>query len=128
MNISMLNILFILGLVASLAFMGYRYVYNLKADIAELNVANTELSHALETSNKTISELKSSYEQIAKVSKDLQDDINSRETELKELSDKFSNLEKASVKHPKMTEKVINKATSKTLRCFEKIAKDSPCD
>lgn len=128
MNISIINILFILGLIASLAFMGCRYVHNLKADIAELNVANVELSHALETSNKTISELKSSYEQIAKVSKELQEDINSRENELKELSDKFSNLEKASVKHPKMTEKVINKATSKTLKCFEKIAKDSKCD
>lgn len=128
MNISIFNIFIILGLVLVLGFMGCRYVYNLKSDISELNLANSELRSALANSNKTISELKESYSEIAKVSKELQSDIISREDELNTLSKKFSKLEKASLKHPKMTEKVINNATSKTLKCFEDIAKDKTCE
>lgn len=128
MNIPIINIFAFLGLISALMFLGVRYVYNLKTDITELNHANVELSSALANSNKTITELKESYAEIAKVSKELQSDIISREEELNTLSKKFSNLEKASLKHPKMTEKVINKATSKTLKCFEDIAKDKECN
>ena len=113
--------------IAFLGFFGYRYINNLRTEVEHLNVVNTELSSALNTSNSTIKELQNSYIQISNISKDLQHDINEREKSLQELSDKLEKLEKASIKHPKLTEKIVNKATLKSLKCFEDIAKDKEC-
>ena len=113
--------------IAILGFFGYRYISNLRTEVEHLNVVNAELSSALNTSNSTIKELQNSYIQISNISKDLQHDINEREKSLQELSDKLEKLEKASIKHPKLTEKIVNKATLKSLKCFEDIAKDKEC-
>lgn len=120
-------ILLVITCITILGFFGYRYINNLRTEVENLNTVNAELSSALNTSNSTIKELQNSYIQISNISKDLQHDINERERSLQELSDKLEKLEKASVKHPKLTEKIVNKATLKSLKCFEDIAKDKEC-
>lgn len=120
-------ILVVITCIAILGFFGYRYINNLKNEVENLNTANAELTSALNTSNSTIKELQKSYMQISNISKDLQHDIIEREKSLQELSSKLENLEKVSVKHPKLTEKIVNKATLKSLKCFEDIAKDKEC-
>lgn len=120
-------ILLVITCIAILGFFGYRYINNLRTEVENLNAVNAELSSALNTSNSTIKELQNSYIQISNISKDLQHDINEREKSLQELSDKLEKLEKTSVKHPKLTEKIVNKATLKSLKCFEDIAKDKEC-
>lgn len=122
-----INFFIFITVVLVVGILGYWYINSLKSDISALNTANAELSTALENSNATIIELKKSYEQISSISKGLQEDISTRENDLRELSEKFKNLEQASLKHPKMTEKVINKETLKTLKCIESIAKDEEC-
>jgi len=116
--------LFVIGIIGSIGFAGYKTWNNMQAKIEVLKENNAKLNVAVETQTATISTMESD---IIRVNKQL-DKVNK---ELRRTRTRNKILLKKIQKHdigmlgeakPDLVERVVNNASEKALRCFEIIS------
>ena len=115
------RLVMVIALIGSLAGAGF-YVNKL-SDNAILKANQIKLESAVEDQKAVIQDQKISYEKILDANKKLNITISTQKRELDDLNQRFNknnrDIGKLAVDKTKIIEKIINKATDNSQRCFE---------
>ena len=115
--------LFFIGILASAVIGAGVYVMKLRSDNAILKANQIKLESAVEDQKAVIQDQKISYEKILDANKKLNITISTQKRELDDLNQRFNknnrDIGKLAVDKTKIIEKIINKATDNSQRCFE---------
>jgi|TARA_B100001248_G_scaffold63209_1_gene43936 cell division protein FtsX len=116
------RLVMVIALIGSLAGAGF-YVNKLRSDNAILKANQIKLESAVEDQKAVIQDQKISYEKILDANKKLNITISTQKRELDDLNQRFNknnrDIGKLAVDKTKIIEKIINKATDNSQRCFE---------
>ena len=116
------RLVMVIALIGSLAGAGF-YVNKLRSDNAILKANQIKVESAVEDQKAVIQDQKISYEKILDANKKLNITISTQKRELDDLNQRFNknnrDIGKLAVDKTKIIEKIINKATDNSQRCFE---------
>jgi len=113
--------LFVIGLISSVGFAGYKTWNNMQAKIEILKDNNSKLEGAVETQIATISSMESNIKKVNEELNKLNRELRRTRTRNKVLLKKIQNHDIGMLGEakPELVERVINNASDKALRCFE---------
>tara|TARA_R110002167_G_scaffold125274_3_gene305340 strand:+ start:371 stop:844 length:474 start_codon:yes stop_codon:yes gene_type:complete len=116
--------LFIIGIIGSIGFAGYKTWNNMQAKIEVLKENNAKLGIAVETQTATISTMESNIKQVNEELDIVNKELRRTRTRNKVLLKKIQahDLGMLGEAKPELVERVVNNASEKALRCFEIIS------
>lgn len=119
-------------IVALIAVAGW-YVTSLKADLAISQENTKKMMDAVDEQRATILQMQKDQADIARINKELSDNIRSHQKDVKDLEGRFNtasngqprNFGAAAAAKPESIQRAVNRGTKNALRCLE-IASGSP--
>jgi len=112
---------------AFVAFGGWHYISNLRADFKTSQENNIVLNASVESQSLLIKKINTEIGQIRKINTAVDNKVNAHTKELAALSNKFTvsknkqprKFSNISARKPVLVERIINRGTVKVLRCME---------
>ena len=108
------------------------YIQSLRADLEKSERNNQLLQQSIEQQSLTIDQMEQSYSKILNLNAEISENINKVNDNIRKyqntITQKTDQLAKVAVGKSSLTEKIINDATTKQLKCFELITRGQKCD
>lgn len=108
------------------------YIQSLRADLEKSERNNQLLQQSIEQQSLTIDQMEKSYSKILNLNAEISENINKVNDNIRKyqntITQKTDQLAKVAVGKSSLTEKIINDATTKQLKCFELITRGQKCD
>lgn len=108
------------------------YIQSLRADLEKSERNNQLLQQSIEQQSLTIDQMEQSYSKILNLNAEISENINKVNDNIRKyqntVTQKTDQLSKVAVGKSSLTEKIINDATTKQLKCFELITRGQKCD
>lgn len=108
------------------------YIQSLRADLEKSEHNNQLLQQSIEQQSLTIDQMEQSYNKILNLNAEISENINKVNDNIRKyqntVTQKTDQLSKVAVGKSSLTEKIINDATEKQLKCFELITRGKKCD
>ena len=108
------------------------YIQSLRADLEKSERNNQLLQQSIEQQSLTIDQMEQSYSKILNLNAEISENINKVNDNIRKyqntVTQKTDQLSKVAIGKSSLTEKIINDATTKQLKCFELITRGQKCD
>jgi predicted ribosome quality control (RQC) complex YloA/Tae2 family protein len=123
MMIKIYILIFVIGMVGSIAYGGYYYYKDTQEQIKVLTANTAKLEAAKKIQDNTIETLKKDAEKYRKLNKELNTNLQNAEKYKNTLIGKLRkhNLSRLSQQKPKLVEQKINRGTQKLFNSFKRI-------
>ena len=108
------------------------YIQSLSEKKKKSERNNQLLQQSIEQQSLTIDQMEKSYSKILNLNAEISENINKVNDNIRKyqntITQKTDQLAKVAVGKSSLTEKIINDATTKQLKCFELITRGQKCD